>query len=220
MLGQCRELVHLNLSRHEMGSAGDYDWIGDAAAESLAGVLAQCTALAHLDLSCKGQRGLQESWHSAQRWLTSISAGIRSLQQGQSVLQECWGSAQRWLTSISTTIGLAMLVQRVLQECWGSAYRWLTSISATMALDQTGQRVLLECWGSAQRWLTSISTTIRSAMSGKAGLELRGVVKPLALFCRDLALLALCHLLSRQATRKSDILCTYSAVTFGLALGL
>ena len=35
MLGQCPELVHLNLS-----------W-----AESLAGVLAQCTALAELNLS-------------------------------------------------------------------------------------------------------------------------------------------------------------------------
>jgi hypothetical protein len=107
VLGQCRELVHLNLSGNQIDAGGT---------EKLARGLAQCTALAHLDLSCKGQRGLQESWHSAQRWLTSISAGIRSLQQGQSVLQECWGSAQRWLTSISTTIGLAMLVQRVLQE--------------------------------------------------------------------------------------------------------
>jgi hypothetical protein len=43
------------------------------------------------------------------------------------------------------------------------------------------------------------------------GFELRGVVKPLVLFCRHLALLALCHLFSRQATRKSDILYKYSA---------
>jgi hypothetical protein len=34
-----------------------------------------------------------------------------------------------------------------------------------------------------------------SALSGKGGFELRVVVKPLALFCRHLALLALCHLL-------------------------
>jgi hypothetical protein len=59
-----------------------------------------------------------------------------------------------------------------------------------------------------------------SALSGKGGFELRGVVKPLALFCRHLALLALCHLFSRQATRKSDILCTHTAVAFGLALSL
>ena len=59
-----------------------------------------------------------------------------------------------------------------------------------------------------------------SALSGKGGFELRGVVKPLALFCRNLALLDLCHLFSRQATRKSDILYTYSVVAFGLALKL
>jgi hypothetical protein len=59
-----------------------------------------------------------------------------------------------------------------------------------------------------------------SALSGKGGFELHGVVKPLALFCRHLALLALCHLFSIQATRKSDILYTYSVVAFGLALWL
>jgi hypothetical protein len=59
-----------------------------------------------------------------------------------------------------------------------------------------------------------------SKLSGKEGSELRGVVRPLVLFCRHLALLALCHLFSRQATRKSDILYTYSAVAFGLALSL
>ena len=84
--------------------------------------------------------------------------------------------------------------------------------------DQTGQRGLQECWGSAQRWLTSISSPMASALSGEGGFELLGVVKPLALFCRHLALLALCHLFSRQATRKSDILYTYSVVAFGLAL--
>jgi hypothetical protein len=50
------------------------------------------------------------------------------------------------------------------------------------------------------------------------GFAVRGVVKPLALFCRHLAVLALCHLFSRYATRKSDILHTYSVVAFGLAL--
>ena len=55
---------------------------------------------------------------------------------------------------------------------------------------------------------------------GEGDFELRGVVRPLALFCRHLALLALCHLFSRQATRKSDILYTYSVVAFGLALSL
>jgi hypothetical protein len=59
-----------------------------------------------------------------------------------------------------------------------------------------------------------------SAVSGKGGFELRGVVKPLAFVCRHHALLALCHLFSRQATKKSDILYTYSVVAFALALSL
>jgi hypothetical protein len=41
VLGQCRELVHINLSGNQVEPAG---------AKSLAGVLAQCAALAHLDL--------------------------------------------------------------------------------------------------------------------------------------------------------------------------
>jgi hypothetical protein len=59
-----------------------------------------------------------------------------------------------------------------------------------------------------------------SALSGKGGFELRGVVKPLDFFCRHLSLLALCHLFSRHATRKNDILYTYSVVAFVLALSL
>ena len=63
-------------------------------------------------------------------------------------------------------------------------------------------------------------TAIRSELSGKVGCELCGVVKPLALFCRHLELLALCNLFSRQAIRMSDIVYTYSVVAFGLALSL
>jgi hypothetical protein len=59
-----------------------------------------------------------------------------------------------------------------------------------------------------------------SALAGKGGFELRGAVKPLTLFCRHLAMLALCHLFSIQASKKSDILHTYSVVAFGLALSL
>jgi Ran GTPase-activating protein (RanGAP) involved in mRNA processing and transport len=40
-LGQCRELVHLNLSGNKIGAGG---------AERLAGVLAQCPVLTHLNL--------------------------------------------------------------------------------------------------------------------------------------------------------------------------
>jgi hypothetical protein len=89
-----------------------------------------------------------------------------------------------------------------------------------MESDQTGQRGYQECLGSAQRWLTSISNAMASKLSGKGGFELLGVVKPLDFVYRHLALLARCHLFSRQATRNSDILYTYSAVAFGLALSL
>jgi hypothetical protein len=193
-----------------------HNGIGRAGAESLAGVLGQC-----------------------QRWLTSISVAITLEQVSQRPLQECWRSAQRWLTSFSATKlaqcpalahldlslnGSAMPEQTGSQECWRSAQRWLTSISATMRSDQPGQIALQECWGSAHHWLTLISNAMAlemaSALSGKGGFELRGVVKPLALFCRHLALLARCHLFSRQTTRNSDILYTYSAVAFGLALSL
>ncbi len=157
---------------------------------------------------------------SAQRWLTSISGTIGSKMMGQRVSQECWASAQRWLTSFSAIIRSDQPGQRSLQECWRSAQRCLISISGSICSDQPGQTGLQQCWRSAQRWLTSISATMRSALSGKGGFELRGVVKPLALFCRHLALLALCHLFSRQTTRKIDIMYTHSTVAFGRALSL
>jgi hypothetical protein len=124
-------------------------------AERLAEVLAQCPALAHLDLSFNSNFGA--------------------------------GGAER--------------LAGVLGRC-----RELENLTSA----QPGHRGLQECWRSAQRWLASISSTIGSKLSGKGGLELRGVAQPLALFFRHLALLALCHLFSRQTTRKSDILCTYA----------
>jgi hypothetical protein len=93
-------------------------------------------------------------------------------------------------------------------------------MSATIGSDQAGQRSLKDFCRSAQRSLTSISAEVTSALSGKGGFELRGMAKPLAFFCRHLALLALCHLFSRQTTRKIDIMYTHSTVAFGLALSL
>ncbi len=61
VLGQCRELVHLDLN-------GNFMNFGPSGAESFVGVLAQVAALAHLDLSGNweaGQRVLQECWGSA-----------------------------------------------------------------------------------------------------------------------------------------------------------
>ncbi len=57
-------------------------------------------------------------------------------------------------------------------------------------------------------------------MSVEGDFVLRSVVKLLALFCRHFALLALCHLFSIQATRKSDILYAHSVVASRLALSL
>ena len=61
------------------------------------------------------------------------------------------------------------------------------------------------------------------ALSGEEDFKLRGAVKPLVFICGHLALLALCHLFSRQATRKIDILYTNRVVVlvvFGLTLSL
>jgi hypothetical protein len=44
-----------------------------------------------------------------------------------------------------------------------------------------------------------------SVLSGEAAFKLRGAVNPMVFGCRHLALLAPCHLFSRQATRKSDV---------------
>ena len=96
----------------------------------------------------------------------------------------------------------------------------LRILSIYLSIVMQGQRALQECWGSAQRWLTSNLATMKSALSGEGGFELRGVVKPLAFVCSHLAQLALCNLFSRQATRKSDIVFSYSVVAFGLALSL
>ncbi len=75
-------------------------------------------------------------------------------------------------------------------------------------LGQCRELVHLNLWGN---WIGA----------DRAGdFWLHNVVKPLAPVCRHLALLALWHLFSRQATRKSDILYAYSAVAFGLALSL
>jgi hypothetical protein len=96
VLAQCPALAHLDLS-NDIRAAG---------AESLAGVLGQCAALAHRNLCGLG---------SAHRWLTSISATIRSAMPGQGVSQECWSSAQRCLTSIS----LAMAQSQWHRNCLG-----------------------------------------------------------------------------------------------------
>ena len=69
-----------------------------------------------------------------------------------------------------------------------------------MRSKQPGQRVL-QCRGSAKRWLLLISATMASKLSGEAGFELRGVVKPLVFFCSHLALLPRCHLFIIQKQR-------------------
>jgi hypothetical protein len=87
LLAQGPALAQLDLSGNYIFGAVLWGW-------KLAGVLAQCPALAHLNLSgndkfgAEGQRGLQECWRSAQRWLTS--ATIRSQLSGQGDLSRLW----------------------------------------------------------------------------------------------------------------------------------
>ena len=99
VLGQCRELVHLNLDSNRIDAGGTErlagvlgqlahldlrsNFIGAGAAESLSGVLGQCAALAHLNLwPIRSAGGLQERWRSAERWLTSISPALGYRQPG------------------------------------------------------------------------------------------------------------------------------------------
>jgi hypothetical protein len=218
VLGLYRDLVHLNLSGNHIGAGGverlagvlaqcralahldlSYNQIGDAGAERLAGVLGQCTALSHLNLSCNviGDAG------------SEFLAGV---------LPQCTALAHLDLGWNQIGPSGADRLAGVLAQCTALAHLIL---SYNKTLEPPGLTVLQECWRSAQRWLTSISASITSALSGKGGFELRGVVNPLALFCRHLALLALCHLFSsRQRTRKIDILYKYSVVAFGFALSL
>jgi hypothetical protein len=80
--------------------------------------------------------------------------------------------------------------------------------------------VLAPCTARAHLNLSWNAITIISELLGEGGFELRGEVKPVALFYRHLVQLAIYHLFSRQATRKSDILYTYRVVAFGLALSI
>ncbi len=94
-------------------SLQQWHWSRRGRESSLAGVLGQCRALAHLDLSdnqikMTGQEGSQECWGSAHHWLTSISGPIKLAMPGQRGLQECWRSAERRLTSISATMSSTM----------------------------------------------------------------------------------------------------------------
>jgi hypothetical protein len=73
-----------------------------------------------------------------------------------------------------------------------------------------------QCYGELGQCVSlaqSISVAITSALKGEGGSS---IVKPLAIFCSHLALLARCHLFSRQATSTAEILYTYSLVAFGL----
>jgi Ran GTPase-activating protein (RanGAP) involved in mRNA processing and transport len=144
-------------------------------AERLAEVLAQCRELAHLDLSGNSFFG---------------AAGTERL---AGVLGQCWELVHLDLSS------------NLIKSSWAASLAGVLGHSCTaLAHLDLGQRNLHECWGSAQRWLTSISASMKSALLGEEGFEHRGVVKLLVFFSRNLALLALCHLFSRHATRNSD----------------
>ncbi len=106
VLGQCRELVQLNLAGNDIffgpGSTErlvevlghnpvlalvdlSNNGIVEAGADVLVGVLGQCSALAHLNF----YRNCRQCWSRDACWLTSISAKIRLDQPGQRVLREC-----------------------------------------------------------------------------------------------------------------------------------
>jgi hypothetical protein len=170
VLSQCPALAHLNLCYNEIEAAG---------VERLARVLGQCAALAHLDLSFNfiGPGGAET--------LAGVLAQCPALARLDLNSNEIGDAGTASLAGVlAQCTALARLNLRALQECWRSAQRWLTSISDSIRSDQPGQNGLLACLLSAHRWLSSISAPMTSALSGKGGFELRGVVKPLAFFCR------------------------------------
>jgi hypothetical protein len=88
-------------------------------AERLAGVLAQCPALAHLDLSgnsdfgAGGARGLQECWGSAGSWCTSISAAVELTQPGRQELIEDTECPVVWRDQPSTHSLASLIIPAV-----------------------------------------------------------------------------------------------------------
>jgi hypothetical protein len=80
----------------------------------------------------------------------------------------------------------------------------------------------IPCWRRVYRYLVSISAAMKSALSGLSGegpegsLEFRGMVKPLALFCRHIALLARC-LLVTCSLPPASLLAYCLLVVIGLA---
>jgi hypothetical protein len=105
-------------------------------AERLAGVLAQCTAPAHLDLSDNSDFGAdgvgsiagalghcRELVHLNLSDNNIEAAGCRSAGQYAALAH----------LNLSAQWALAMLGQRVLGECWLSAECWFGSISTSVA---------------------------------------------------------------------------------------
>ena len=100
-------------------------------AESLAGVLGQCPALAHLQCRELVHLNLSGNWIH--------DAGTESL---AGVLGQCAALAHLNLSGI---IKWTQVGQKVLQECWGSAQRWFTSISAN-DIGTVGEERLRASW--------------------------------------------------------------------------
>ena len=108
----------------------------------------------------------------------------------------------------------------VLAQCPALAHLnlWNTDIRANGAARLAG--VLAQC--AALAHLNLGCNGIGAVGGRRMRASWRGQASGLLLWAPavHLALLSLCHLFSREATRRSDILYTYNVVTFGLALSL
>ena len=133
VLGQYRELVHLNLRGTDIRAGGT---------ESLAGVLVQCQVLSHLDLGYNdiGSAGTSSLGELLGQCASLTHLNLRHNQIGDS--------------------GAAKLVG-VLGRCTELAHldhgwnRIGNSGTESFASDQEGQSVLQEFWDSENRWITS-----------------------------------------------------------------
>ncbi len=152
----------------------------DAGVESFAGALAQCPALAHLDLSSNGfgdagteilagvleQCGALVHLHLRDNWIAQ--AGAESF---ATVLTQCTALAHLGLNSNRIDNAGTESLARVLVQCPALAQLELWGNEISDAGAESLAEVLAQCTALATLELR----TIRSKLSGKRGFELRGV---------------------------------------------
>ena len=218
MSARCH-IITLELSRCDMRG---HD------AERLAGVLAQCPALAHLDLNCNwnfgaaGAKGLARGLGQCAA-LTHLNLGYNQLgdagaESVAGVLAQC--SALAHVNLCNNRIGAlgAWRLAGVLAQCTALAHLNLTGNCIRAGGVERFAGVLAQCAALAHLNLSrsDIGTVGRKRLRG----SWRGQASVWPCFVGTLLCLLFAICLTDRQPEKNDILYTYSVVAFGLALCL